>query len=175
MQCNTNYTASEENYKFINLNALNTFKKIFKNKIILGLSDHTFGSETVLGAISLGARVVEKHFTDDNNRNGPDHKFSMNPNTWREMIDSSRRLEKSFGNGKKIVEKNERDTVIIQRRSLRASKKLSKNTILKHKHIIALRPCPKNAISPDQIEKVLGKKVLKNMNFHEHFTWKKIR
>ena len=59
---------------------------------------------------------------------------------------------------KKIVEKNERDTVIIQRRSLRASKKLSKNTILKHKHIIALRPCPKNAISPDQIEKVLGKK-----------------
>ena len=175
MQCNTNYTASEENFKFINLNVLKTFKKIFENKIILGLSDHTFGSETVLGAISLGARVVEKHFTDDNSRNGPDHKFSMNPNTWREMVDSSRRLEQSLGNGKKIIEKNERNTVIMQRRSLRASKKLSKNTVLKHKHIVALRPCPKNAISPDNIKQVLGKKILKNMNFHEHFTWKKIR
>ena len=77
--------------------------------------------------------------------------------------------------GKKIIEKNERDTAIIQRRSLRASKKLSKNTVLKYKHLIALRPCPRNAISPDKIQQVLGKKVLKNMEFHEHFTWKKIR
>ena len=81
---------------------------------ILGLSDHTPGFITVLGSVALGARVIEKHFTDDNSRNGPDHKFSMNPNTWREMVDSSRRLEQSFGNGKKIVEKNERDTVIMQ-------------------------------------------------------------
>ena len=78
MQCNTNYTADKKNYKYINLNVLNQYKKIFKDKVIYGLSDHTFGSETVLGAISLGARVIEKHFTDDNLREGPDHKFSFN-------------------------------------------------------------------------------------------------
>ena len=68
MQCNTNYTNSSENFKYINLNVLNSYKKIFKNKIVLGLSDHTPGNSTVLGAIALGAKVIEKHFTDDNNR-----------------------------------------------------------------------------------------------------------
>jgi len=105
MQCNTNYTASNENYEYINLNVLNDYKKRFKDKIVLGLSDHTFGHTTVLGAVSLGARVVEKHFTDDNTRNGPDHKFSMNPITWREMVDEKEKLIQSLGNGKKKLKK----------------------------------------------------------------------
>ena len=67
--------------------------------------DHTFGHTTVLGAVSLGARVVEKHFTDDNTRNGPDHKFSMNPITWREMVDETEKLIQSLGNGKKKLKK----------------------------------------------------------------------
>ena len=52
----------------------------------MGLSDHTPGHTTVLGAITLGAKIIEKHFTDDNERDGPDHKFSMNPKTWKEMV-----------------------------------------------------------------------------------------
>ena len=126
MQCNTNYTASNENYEYINLNVLNDYKKRFKNKIVLGLSDHTFGHTTVLGAVSLGARVVEKHFTDDNNRNGPDHKFSMNPTTWREMVDETEKLIQSLGNGKKKIEKNELQSSIIQRRGVRFNQDLSK-------------------------------------------------
>ena len=94
MQCNTNYTGSLENFNFINLNVLKTYKKIFKDKIILGLSDHTPGHLTVLGAVALGAKVVEKHFTDNNNQAGPDHKFSMNPKTWKLMVDETRILEK---------------------------------------------------------------------------------
>ena len=100
MQCNTNYTADKKNYKYINLNVLNQYKKIFKDKVIYGLSDHTFGSETVLGAISLGARVIEKHFTDDNLREGPDHKFSMIPkrgDLWLFQHENSRTL----GDGQK--------------------------------------------------------------------------
>ena len=54
MQCNTNYTNSLENFKYINLNVLKTYKKIFGNKIILGLSDHTPGNSTVLGSVALG-------------------------------------------------------------------------------------------------------------------------
>ena len=85
MQCNTNYTAENNNFNYINLNVLKTFKKRYP-KILLGLSDHTAGHSTVLGAIALGARMVEKHFTENNNREGPDHKFSMNPNLGRRWL-----------------------------------------------------------------------------------------
>jgi len=72
MQCNTNYTASLENFKFIQLNVLKVYRQMFPD-LVLGLSDHTPGLATVLGAVSLGARMIEKHFTDDINRIGPDH------------------------------------------------------------------------------------------------------
>ena len=95
MQCNTNYTAENDNFNYLNLNVLKAYKKKFPG-IVLGLSDHTPGHSSVLGAIALGARMVEKHFTDNNNRIGPDHKFSMNPSSWKEMVDRSRELEKQF-------------------------------------------------------------------------------
>ena len=69
MQCNTNYTASLENFRYIHLNVLRTYATMFPS-VVLGLSDHTPGHATVLGAVALGARVIEKHFTDDNRREG---------------------------------------------------------------------------------------------------------
>ena len=105
MQCITNYTNSHDNYNFINLNVLKSYKKIFGEKVILGLSDHTYGHVTVLGAVALGARVVEKHFTDDNQRIGPDHAFSMNFKTWKEMVDQTRILEKTLGDGIKKLKR----------------------------------------------------------------------
>ena len=93
LQCNTNYTGDIENFNYINLNVINTYRKIFPN-LVLGLSDHTPGHTTVLGAITLGARIIEKHFTDNNSRNGPDHLFSMNPKSWKEMISLPQRTRK---------------------------------------------------------------------------------
>ena len=171
MQCNTNYTANNENFKYINLNVLKTFRKKFPSAI-LGLSDHTFGHETVLGAVTLGARVVEKHFTDNNNRSGPDHKFSMNPRTWREMIDATRNLENSLGNGVKEIEKNELQTVILQRRAFRYKSNFKSGTKILKKDIIPLRPSPKDSIPLPKIEKIIGKKLKKNVVFHEHVKWK---
>ena len=78
MQCNTNYTVDADKIKHCNLNVLSTFADAFPG-YLLGLSDHTFGHATVCGSVALGARVIEKHFTDDNGRDGPDHKFAMNP------------------------------------------------------------------------------------------------
>lgn len=86
MQCNTNYTVDRENFKSINLNVLKLYNELYPDTV-LGLSDHTPGCTTVLGALALGARVFEKHFTDDNNRIGPDHKFAMNPIGWRDMVE----------------------------------------------------------------------------------------
>ena len=159
MQCNTNYTNSNENFKYINLNVLRSYKKIFKNKIILGLSDHTQGHSTVLGAIVLGAKIIEKHFTDDNRREGPDHKFSMNPKTWSEMVKSSRELELSLGDGKKKIESNEKQSSIIQRRGVWLNKDMKKNQKLTINDCKFLRPCPKNSISIFDIDKYLGKKL----------------
>ena len=62
MQCNTNYTGSNDNLRYINLNVLNQYREKFPG-IILGLSDHTHGHASVLGAIALGAKAIEKHFT----------------------------------------------------------------------------------------------------------------
>ena len=67
MQCNTNYTASIDNFKYINLKVLNTYSELFPDAV-LGLSNHTPGDVTVLGAIAFGALVFEKHFTDDNQK-----------------------------------------------------------------------------------------------------------
>jgi N-acetylneuraminate synthase len=115
MQCNTNYTGDARNLAFINLRVISWMHKTFPGMTI-GLSDHTPGDVTVLGAVALGARLIEKHFTDDNARVGPDHAFSMNPKTWRDMIDRTRDLEIAFGDGIKRVEPNEGESRILQRR-----------------------------------------------------------
>ena len=174
MQCNTNYTASLDNFKFINLNVLRLFKKKFPN-IILGLSDHTPGHTTVLGAISLGARIIEKHFTYNNNKKGPDHLFSMNPKTWKEMIERTRELEISFGTGIKKVEQNEKSTFMVQRRSIHTHKKIKKNQILKKKDLICLRPYLKNSLHPYEMNKIIGKKTKKNYEKGEIIFWKDLK
>jgi len=146
MQCNTNYTAKDENYDFINLNVLKTYSTLFPD-IVLGLSDHTLGHETVLGAIALGARVVEKHFTDDNSRPGPDHQFSMNPQTWKEMVKSSRIIERSLGSTIKAVCKNEKETSVLQRRALYAIDDIPAGTHIDNHMFEPKRPCPPNSVN----------------------------
>jgi N-acetylneuraminate synthase len=170
MQCNTNYTANLENFKYIQLNVLKSYRAMYPN-MVLGLSDHTLGHTTVLGAVALGARIIEKHFTDDPKRSGPDHLFSMAPLDWKLMVESTRELENALGCGIKKVEENERETVILQRRSLRVKKDLPQGTILTREDLTILRPCSQEAISPDEISQVLGRQLVRNLNSGEHLKW----
>lgn len=158
MQCNTNYTGSLENFKNINLNVLKTYSVRYPD-MILGLSDHTPGCATVLGAVALGARVIEKHFTHDNNVPGPDHPFSMNPTSWEEMVLRTRELENALGSGIKVVEENEQDTVVAQQRCVRTKRVLHKGDIITEDAVECLRPAPVGAIKPYQLESILGKKL----------------
>ena len=160
MQCNTNYTASLENFKYIHLNVLKTFSTMYPG-MVLGLSDHTPGHSTVLGAVALGATVIEKHFTDDQSRVGPDHKFSMSPVEWKEMVQRTRELELALGTGIKQVENNEIETVILQRRSIRASRDLVVGDVLSLDDLEILRPCPENGLPPFRMSDLLGRKVLR--------------
>jgi sialic acid synthase SpsE len=155
MQCNTNYTASLENFKYIQLNVLRTYRAMYPD-LVLGLSDHTPGCVTVLGAITLGAKIIEKHFTDDTSRIGPDHAFSMDPKSWREMIDRTRELEAALGTGVKVVEDNEAETVVLQRRALRAQATFKKGHKILENDFIPLRPCPRDAIQPHHLYKLIG-------------------
>ena len=147
MQCNTNYTGSLENFKHIHLNVLKTYAVAFPD-VVLGLSDHTPGHSTVLGAVALGARLIEKHFTDDTTRVGPDHPFSMTPATWREMVDRTRELELALGQPAKSVAGNEEATVVVQRRCVRAARDLPAGTVLTREMLDVLRPAPRNSIFP---------------------------
>ncbi len=175
MQCNTNYTGSDENFKYINLNVLKTYETLFPD-VLLGLSDHTPGHETVLGAVALGAVAVEKHFTDDCSREGPDHPFSMDPEAWKAMVDSTRLLEAAMGSSVKKVEENEKETVVLQRRAIRVTTNLKEGDNLKETQIQYQRPCPKDAIHPNDVHKVIGKKLIKDIESGdyirlEHFKW----
>ena len=156
MQCNTNYTGSIDNVHHINLRVLNQYAQMYPG-ITLGLSDHTPGSVTVLGAVALGARVVEKHFTDDTTRIGPDHGFSMDPTTWRAMVDDTRLLEAALGDGRKEVEANEQETVVLQRRCVRAVRDLPAGTVLIRDDVEVLRPAPPEAIPAHEVSDVVGK------------------
>lgn len=170
MQCNTNYTASGENFKYINLNVLKTFAVMFP-QVVLGLSDHTSGPTTVLGAVALGARVIEKHFTDDCNREGPDHPFSMDPDSWSEMVRRTRELEYALGSADKQVEENEEETVVVQRRCLRAARDLKAGETLTREMIDVLRPATPGALLPYEIPAVIGKKLLVDLPAGHEMHW----
>ena len=173
MQCNTNYTASPDNFQYINLNVLKTYKELFPD-CILGLSDHTYGHTTVLGAFVLGARVFEKHFTDDNDREGPDHRFSMNPITWREMVKATNELYNAMGDGVKRVEKNEEDTVYLQRRGIYLRKDLKAGEILTYDDLFPLRPVKEGGILPYEIDKIIGKRLKNSVKEDNCLLWEDI-
>ena len=169
MQCNTNYTGVVENLHHIHLNVLNTYREEFP-EAILGLSDHTHGDVTVLGAVAMGARVVEKHFTDDVTHEGPDHHFSMTPTTWSDMVERTRELEAALGSGDKVIADNEQETVVIQRRGLRFARDMSAGEVIQASDLVALRPATPGIITPDAVDSVVGKTLRDDVVFHDIVT-----
>lgn len=170
LQCNTNYTASLENFYYIQLKVLRCYREMYPD-MVLGLSDHTLGHATVLGAVALGACIIEKHFTDDTHREGPDHAFSMDPCGWHDMVERTRELENALGNGVKKVEENEHETVVIQRRSIRLVENLTAATELTRERLILLRPCPTDALAPDKLPEIVGRRLRHDMKAGEYLRW----
>lgn len=170
LQCNTNYTGDADNFNHLHLNVLHSYRALFPYAV-LGLSDHAPGHAAVLGAVALGARIIEKHFTDDVQRAGPDHAFSMIPETWREMVARTRELERALGSSHKCVAVNESQTVVLQRRCLRAARDLPIGKNIERSDIEVLRPAPEDAIPPHEIDRVIGRCLLRKMARGEEFRW----
>ncbi len=162
MQCNTNYTGSLENFRHIALNVLKTYAREYPD-LLLGLSDHTPGHATVLGAVALGARAIEKHFTDDTTREGPDHAFAMDARAWREMVDRTQELQLALGPEDKRIMDNEIDTAVVQRRSIRTTRPMKAGETLHAADLIALRPCPADAIPPYRQADLVGRTLTRDI------------
>jgi N-acetylneuraminate synthase len=158
MQCNTNYSGASENSKSANLRVLINYAKLFP-RAVLGLSDHTPTNITTLSAITLGARAIEKHFTDDRQRTGPDHYFSLDPASWKHMVDEARLTEQALGDGLKVIEHNEVESVIVQRRALRYRRNMVKGSNIQEQDLIPLRPCPENGVEPFRLPEYVGKQL----------------
>jgi len=170
MQCNTNYTASPDNYDHLHINVLKTYATMFPD-VILGLSDHTHALAPVLGAVALGARVIERHFTDSNDREGPDHKFAMNPENWAKMVEETRLLERALGSPDKFIAENEVQTAIVQRRCLRAARDIQAGEVFTREMIDVLRPATPGAILPPHISEVIGTRAIHDIPRGKELRW----
>jgi N-acetylneuraminate synthase len=156
MQCNTNYTGDEANLGYVNLRVLRLYAERFP-QAVLGLSDHTPGHVTAVAAVALGARVIEKHFTDDTSREGPDHGFAMTPATWRDMASAVEVAFEALGDGVKRVEDNEVDSAVVQRRALRFARELPAGHRVAEGDLVATRPIPVDGIEPYRAPEVVGR------------------
>ena len=142
--------------------------------ITIGYSDHTIGYESCLTAISLGAKIIEKHFTLKNNFSDfRDHKLSLNPSDMKKMIASARRIENMIGNYSKQISNEEKKIFSSMRRSIYFKNKLNKGVILKRHHLKIVRPF--NKINPNELFKVLGKKLKKNVESSQLVDFKNLK
>ena len=151
MQCITNYPSKIES---ANINVLKTYQTAYN--ILTGYSDHSPGPVVALGAISLGACIIEKHFTLDKTASGPDHPHSMDVNEFKIMVDYIRELEVALGSTRKFVVEEESETVIVQRRGLYAKRNIPEGKILEKEDIIELRPAL--GIPPKFRDVIIGRK-----------------
>ena len=151
----------------VNLKSMVTMKNTFNVKV--GYSDHTIGNQVCLAAVSLGAKVIEKHFTINKNLEGPDHKVSMNFNDLKSLVTSIRLIESCMGDGVKKPAKCEIKNIKLLRRSLVYKKDFKKGHILKSDDIAIKRPG--NGLSPEFKNKILNKKIKKNVKEDERIAW----
>lgn len=160
LHCNTAYPTP---IKDVNLNAMLSLKKKFKCEV--GYSDHTEGNIVSLAAVSLGAKIIERHITISKKMKGPDHKSSLEPRELIKLVKDIRDLQTALGNRNKNITNSEKKNIIAARKSLVASKKIIKGEKFTHKNITSKRPG--SGLSPMLYPMIIGKKSKKNYNKDE--------
>lgn len=149
LHCNTQYPTP---YADVNLRAMKTLKDTFH--LPTGYSDHTEGIEIPIAAVSMGAEVIEKHFTLDRSLPGPDHKASLEPDELQAMVKAIRNVEIAMGNGVKTVSRSEKENLNIARKSIIAAANICRGELFTEKNLTTKRPG--NGISPMRWNEVLG-------------------
>lgn len=166
LHCNTEYPTPMSD---VNLLAMNTIKEDLGVKV--GYSDHTLGIEVPIAAVALGAMIIEKHFTLDKNMTGPDHKASLDPQELKAMVLAIRNVELALsGSGHKIPSQSEIKNKIIARKSIHLKNDLPAGHLITSEDLEMKRPG--NGISPMDVDKVIGKRLLKPLQKESMLSFK---
>jgi len=160
LHCTTEYPAPLAD---VNLNAMQTMRKTLG--INVGYSDHTMGLEVPIAAAALGATIIEKHLTMDQTLPGPDHKASMTPKKFKEMVTCVRNIERALGDGVKRVTESELRNVESVRKSIVAAKTISIGETFSAQNLTVKRPG--TGLSPMVWEDVIGRRALKTFEKDE--------
>lgn len=155
LKCTSSYPTPIDR---VNLNVINTLRE--KYGVNIGLSDHTEGSLVAIGAVALGACIVEKHFILDRNLGGPDAAFSMEPSEFRIMVDGIRDLECALGQPEILVD----EKVISSRsfaRSLFVVEDILKGELFTYTNVKSIRPG--NGLLPKYLPDIIGKTAKENI------------
>lgn len=153
LHCTTEYPAPMED---INLNAMSTLKNAFKLNV--GYSDHSEGLTIPIASAACGAVVIEKHFTLDNEMEGPDHKASLEPTQLAELVKQVRNVETAMGTGIKGPRPSEIKNKIAARKSLVANEAINVGEVFTSDNLVVKRPG--NGISPAFYWNYIGRKAL---------------
>lgn len=167
LHCNTDYPTRFED---VNLKAMNTIAEHCDVRV--GYSDHTPGIEVPVAAVTLGAMVIEKHFTLDRSMKGPDHKASLEPDELIAMVRSIRNIELALGDGIKKPSKSESKNIPIARKSIHLSKDLPKGHTLEPEDLEMLRPG--DGISPMEVDQITGRVLTKDLRRGHKLMYKEL-
>lgn len=145
-------------YRYVNLNVIPRLKRMFD--VPVGHSDHSIGIYTGLGAVAVGACLIEKHFTFDKTQKGPDHKVSIEPHELKEMVKGVRIIEQAMGAEKKIWD-NEKEIKDWARESVVSLCNIKKGSIITDNMVWVKRPG--TGIPAKELENVIGAKARNNI------------
>lgn len=150
LHCTTEYPAP---MGAVNLRAMDVMAEAFG--LPVGYSDHTLGTTVAVAAVARGATVIEKHFTLDRNRSGPDHAASLEPGELKAMIAAIRDVETALGRAEKVAGPEEAANRAIARRSLVAARPIAAGEILSLDDFAAKRPA--DGLSPMAAWSMVGR------------------
>jgi sialic acid synthase SpsE len=146
-------------YKDVNLGVIDNYKKLFD--VPIGISDHSLGIYTALGAVAKGASIIEKHVTLDKKMPGPDQKLSLEFNELSELVKGCKAIKLALGNSKKILKK-ELPVLHFARESIVTIEKISKGEKFSESNLTTKRPNT-GEIPSKKFYKIIGKKAIKNI------------
>lgn len=163
LKCTSAYPSPLED---INLKVIPNMKETFGT--IVGVSDHTLGHTVPLGAVALGAKIVEKHFTLSRADGGPDAEFSMEPDEFKEMVLRIRELEKALGNVTYELTEKQKNSRAFSR-SLFFVEDIKKGELITARNMKSIRPG--YGLHPRYYNKILGKKAIKDIKKGTPVDW----
>jgi N,N'-diacetyllegionaminate synthase len=164
LHCTSNYPAAVQD---VNLRAMQTLAAEFG--VPVGYSDHTAGSAIAVGAVALGAVVVEKHFTLDRTLPGPDHQASLEPAELARMIADIRACEEALGDGQKVPRPREIGVRDVVRRSVTLVRDVAAGQVLARDDLALLRPG--DGIPPKDLARVLGRRARRALVAGTRLDW----